>query len=240
MPRSSNQNWRSRFSDKLGFEPLEGYGCTETGPVVAVNLPDPVTARGGRTVPGNRPGTVGIPLPGTAVRVVDPETGADLPVGSEGLIHVKGPQIMVGYLNRPEETARVLRDGWYNTGDLGCVDEDGFLKITDRLSRFSKIGGEMVPHQKVESAIIEASGGDEQHIAVTSVPDAKRGERLAVVYSDLAGKEPEEVCRALQAIDDAATLDPVGRTTSSGSRPCRSSGPANSTSGICARSPSRP
>lgn len=184
--------------EKLGIDPLEGYGCTETGPVVAVNVPDPVTTRDGRSVPGHRPGTVGQPLPGTAVRTVDPETGADLPTGSEGLIHIKGPQVMAGYLNRPDATARVLRDGWYNTGDLGLVDEDGFLKITDRLSRFSKIGGEMVPHQRVEAAILEAVGGDESQVAVTSLPDPKRGERLVVLYTNLGAKQPEDVCRALQ------------------------------------------
>jgi acyl-[acyl-carrier-protein]-phospholipid O-acyltransferase / long-chain-fatty-acid--[acyl-carrier-protein] ligase len=179
----------------LGIEPLEGYGCTETAPVVAVNVPH--KARG-RDIIGNRPGTVGMPLPGTAIKTTDPETGADLPRGSEGAIHVKGPQVMVGYLDRPESTAKVLKDGWYATGDLGLLDADGFLTITDRLSRFSKIGGEMVPHQGVESAILEATGADEQAMAVTSLPDPRRGERLAVVYTDL-GVEPAEVCRRLVA-----------------------------------------
>ncbi len=105
---------------------------------------------------------------------------------------------MVGYLNRPDATARVLRDGWYETGDLGFVDADGFLTITDRLSRFSKIGGEMVPHTKVESALIEATGTDENRLAVTSLPDPKRGERLCVVHTDL-GMTPAEVVRRLIA-----------------------------------------
>ena len=77
------------------------------------------------------------------------------------MIVVKGPQVMAGYLNRPEATAKVLKDGWYTTGDLGYVDADGFLKITDRLSRFSKMAGEMVPHGAVEAAIREATGVDE-------------------------------------------------------------------------------
>ncbi len=86
---------------------------------------------------------------------------------------------MVGYLNRPEKTAEVLKDGWYNTGDIATVDEDGFLRITDRLSRFSKIGGEMVPHIKVEEKLHELLGADGQVLAVTAIPDEKKGERLS-------------------------------------------------------------
>ena len=168
---------------KLGIEAMEGYGCTETGPVVAVNIPKTRERPGQPSRDGHRAGTVGLPLPGTAVKTVDPETGADLPIGQEGLIHVRGPQIMAGYLDRPEETAKVLKDGWYDTGDVGLVDPDGFLKITDRLSRFAKIGGEMVPLRKIEAAILEASGREEGSLAVVAVPDPKRGERLVVVHS---------------------------------------------------------
>jgi acyl-[acyl-carrier-protein]-phospholipid O-acyltransferase / long-chain-fatty-acid--[acyl-carrier-protein] ligase len=182
--------------EKLGIDVLEGYGCTETGPVVAVNIPYDKKTADGRTVMAIRPGTVGMPLPGTMIKTVDVESGADLPRGGVGLVHVKGPQVMAGYLNRVEATAAVLKGGWYNTGDLGCVDEDGFLTITDRLSRFSKIGGEMVPHLKVEAAIVEATAAAENAVAVTAVPDAKRGERLVVVYTDL-GAEPAEVHRRL-------------------------------------------
>jgi acyl-[acyl-carrier-protein]-phospholipid O-acyltransferase / long-chain-fatty-acid--[acyl-carrier-protein] ligase len=181
---------------KLGIEPLEGFGCTETAPVIAVNVPQQKRTVDGRTVAGNRPGTVGMPLPGTAIKTIDPETGAELPRGKEGVILVKGPQVMVGYLNRPEATAKVLHDGWYTTGDLGYLDADGFLKITDRLSRFSKIAGEMVPHLGVESAIQEATGAQEQSVAVTSLADARRGERLAVLYTDL-GMTPEDVYKRL-------------------------------------------
>jgi acyl-[acyl-carrier-protein]-phospholipid O-acyltransferase / long-chain-fatty-acid--[acyl-carrier-protein] ligase len=169
----------------LGIEPLEGYGCTELSPVVAVNVPDPVTLPDGRTIDGNRPGTVGLPVPGTRIKTIDPETGADLPEGTEGLIAVKGVQVMTGYLHNPDATSRVVKDGWYCTGDLGYVDPDGFLKITDRLSRFSKIGGEMVPHLNLESMIMELAGVDEHQIAVTGVPDAKSGERLCVLYTEL-------------------------------------------------------
>ncbi len=184
--------------DKIHLEPLEGYGTTEMSPVAAVNVPFDVTLPDGRVVPGNRPGTVGRLLPGTAVKTIDPETDADLPRGSEGMVLVKGPQIMQGYLDRPDATAKVLRDGWYNSGDLGFLDADGFLRITGRLSRFSKIAGEMVPHLGVESALMEAAGVDEMALAVTSVPDDKRQERLIVVHTKLA-IPPAEVCKKLLA-----------------------------------------
>jgi acyl-[acyl-carrier-protein]-phospholipid O-acyltransferase/long-chain-fatty-acid--[acyl-carrier-protein] ligase len=180
----------------LGIEPLEGYGCTELSPVVAVNVPREVVWPDGHKVHGNRLGTVGLPVPGTAIKTVDPDSGADLPAGAEGVIAVKGPQVMVGYLNRPDATAEVIRAGWYLTGDLGYVDPDGFLKITDRISRFSKIAGEMVPHVKIESAIIDATGVEENHLAVVGVPDVKHGERLIVLYTDL-GTSPADVHKRL-------------------------------------------
>jgi len=107
------------------------------------------------------------------------------PVGVDepGLLLVRGPNIMQGYLNKPEKTADVLRDGWYNTGDIARLDEDGFLKITDRLSRFSKIGGEMVPHIKVEDLLQELAGASEQTFVVTAIPDEKKGERLIVLHT---------------------------------------------------------
>lgn len=204
--------------DKLNIEPIEGYGCTELSPVVAVNVPHDKVLHDGRTVYGNRLGTVGLPLPGTAIRVVDPETGAESPRGTEGMILVAGPQVMVGYLNRPDATRKVINDGWYTTGDLGYIDPDGFLKITDRLSRFSKIGGEMVPHMLVEAAIQEVTGANEQNVAVTSLPDPHRGERLCVLYTDL-GMPPQEVYRRLTAgklprlwipaIDDFTAIDAI-------------------------------
>jgi acyl-[acyl-carrier-protein]-phospholipid O-acyltransferase/long-chain-fatty-acid--[acyl-carrier-protein] ligase len=182
----------------LNIEPMEGYGTTELSPVVAVNVPVPMVLPDGREVHGNRPGTVGLPLPGTSIKTVDPETGEDLPPGVCGVIAVKGPQVMVGYLNRPEATAKVIKDGWYITGDLGYVDPDGFLKITDRMSRFSKIAGEMVPHLGVESAIMEVTGVDEHHVAVTGLPDSKHGERICVLHTDL-GMSPDDVYKALLA-----------------------------------------
>ena len=185
----------------IDVDPLEGYGTTELSPVVAVNVNYDLTLRDGRKVKGNRFGTVGMPLPGTEVKTVDPETEADLPLGATGLIWVRGPQVMVGYLNRPDATSKVVKDGWYNTGDLGYVDSDGFLRITDRLSRFSKMAGEMVPHMGVESAIQNALGVPEPCVAVTALPDPKRGERLFVLYSPDMPVSPAEVVTRLQATD---------------------------------------
>ena len=169
------------FEDHFGIRPLEGYGCTECSPVVAVNTYD-FRAAYFRQV-GAKRGTIGHPLPGIGVRILDPETGESLPVDKPGLLLVRGPNIMVGYLNRPEKTAEVLRDGWYNTGDIAAVDEDGFLRITDRLSRFSKIGGEMVPHIRVEEKLHELLQADGQVLAVTAIPDEKKGERLVVIHT---------------------------------------------------------
>jgi acyl-[acyl-carrier-protein]-phospholipid O-acyltransferase/long-chain-fatty-acid--[acyl-carrier-protein] ligase len=169
------------FEDQFGIRPLEGYGTTECAPAVAVSVPD--FRAPGFYQPGARRGFVGQPLPGVAVRIVDTESFEPLPPGSPGMLLVKGPNVMRGYLGREDLTRSVMRDGWYVTGDVALVDEDGFLKITDRLSRFSKIGGEMVPHGRVEEALHQASGAREQVFAVTSVPDERKGERLAVLHT---------------------------------------------------------
>jgi acyl-[acyl-carrier-protein]-phospholipid O-acyltransferase / long-chain-fatty-acid--[acyl-carrier-protein] ligase len=169
------------FEDHFGIRPLEGYGATECAPVVAVNIFD---FRGpGIHQVGGRLGTIGHPLPGMTVRIVDPDTGAPLPTGTPGMLLVKGPNVMRGYLGRPEKTTEVLRDGWYTTGDIASVAEDGFLTITDRLSRFSKIGGEMVPHIKVEEKLHELADTSEQVFVVSAVPDEKKGERLIVLHT---------------------------------------------------------
>jgi acyl-[acyl-carrier-protein]-phospholipid O-acyltransferase/long-chain-fatty-acid--[acyl-carrier-protein] ligase len=168
------------FEDTFGIRPLEGYGCTECSPVVGVNTRD-FRAPGFRQV-GAKRGKIGHPLPGVSVRIVDPANDNPLPLGEPGLILVKGPNVMMGYWNKPEKTAEVLKDGWYNTGDIGVMDEDGFITITDRLSRFSKIGGEMVPHIKVEERLHECAESVEQVFAVTGVPDGKKGERLVVLH----------------------------------------------------------
>jgi acyl-[acyl-carrier-protein]-phospholipid O-acyltransferase/long-chain-fatty-acid--[acyl-carrier-protein] ligase len=168
------------FEETFGIRPLEGYGCTECGPAVAVNTHD-FRSAGFRQV-GAKRGKIGHPLPGVSVRIVDPQSFGPLPVGQPGLLLVRGPNIMQGYLGRPDKTAEVLREGWYVTGDIAALDDDGFLQITDRLSRFSKIGGEMVPHIKVEERLHELAGVTEQTFAVAGVPDEKKGERLVVLH----------------------------------------------------------
>jgi acyl-[acyl-carrier-protein]-phospholipid O-acyltransferase/long-chain-fatty-acid--[acyl-carrier-protein] ligase len=169
------------FEDRFGIRPLEAYGCTECSPAVTVNARDFRAARFRQV--GAKRGSIGRPLPGMTVRIVDPETQQPLPLGQNGLLLVRGPNVMKGYLNRPEKTAEVLRDGWYNTGDIAEEDEDGFIRVTDRLSRFSKIGGEMVPHIKVEDKLHEIAGITEQVFAVTSAPDEKKGEKLVVLHT---------------------------------------------------------
>jgi acyl-[acyl-carrier-protein]-phospholipid O-acyltransferase/long-chain-fatty-acid--[acyl-carrier-protein] ligase len=169
------------FEDRFGLRPLEGYGCTECSPVVTVNTRD-FRAPGFRQV-GAKRGRIGHPLPGVSVRIMDPETLAPLPPGQAGLLLTRGPNVMQGYLGNPGKTAEVLRDGWYATGDIASIDEDGFVTITDRLSRFSKIGGEMVPHIKVEEKLQELAGATEQSFVVTGVPDGKKGERLVVLHT---------------------------------------------------------
>jgi acyl-[acyl-carrier-protein]-phospholipid O-acyltransferase/long-chain-fatty-acid--[acyl-carrier-protein] ligase len=171
------------FKEKFGVDLLEGYGCTEMAPIVAVSVPD--AGDKGQRQRGWQPGSVGHPLPGVAAKVVDPETGEGPLFGKDGLLLVKGPNRMAGYLDEPEKTADVMRDGWYVTGDIATIDDAGFIRITDRLSRFSKIGGEMVPHMKVEDEV--RSLLSEQHgCVVTGIPDPVKGERLVVFYTDPA------------------------------------------------------
>lgn len=182
------------FEDRFGIRPLEGYGATECSPVVAVNTRD-FRAAGFRQV-GAKRGRIGRPLPGISVRIVDPDTQEPVSLGTPGLLLVRGPNVMQGYLGKPEKTAEVLTDGWYVTGDIGTEDEDGFLTITDRLNRFSKIGGEMVPHIKVEEQLHELAGATEQKFVVTGVPDGKKGERLVVLHT-LAPDELNSVLEKL-------------------------------------------
>ncbi len=142
------------FEDAFGIRPMEGYGLTECSPVVAVNSFD--WREPGYFQPGSRRGYVGQPLPGVLVNVVSNETGQTLGPDEQGLVLVKGPNVMRGYLGRDDLTKAAFRDGWYVTGDQGLLSEDGFLKITGRLSRFSKIGGEMVPHVLIEEILNDA------------------------------------------------------------------------------------
>ncbi len=190
------------FEDTFGIRPLEGYGCTECSPAVTVNTRD-FRAAQFRQV-GAKRSSIGHPLPGISVRIVNPETFASVPQGETGLLLVRGPNVMQGYLNRPDKTAEVLRDGWYNTGDIAAMDEDGFIRITDRMSRFSKIGGEMVPHIKVEDKLHEIIGATEQTFAVTAVPDERKGERLIVLHT-LANDKLQD-CLAQLAKSDLPQL----------------------------------
>jgi len=163
------------FKAQFGIELTEGYGCTEMSPVVAVN-----TAHAGVARP-SKPGSVGRPVKGVFAKIVSQHTGDGPLIGEDGLLLVKGDSLMLGYLGEPERTAEAIRDGWYMTGDIASIDQDGFITITDRLSRFSKIAGEMVPHLKIEDAINEVLG--EAAAAVTAVPDDARGERLVAFYT---------------------------------------------------------
>ncbi len=185
------------FEAKFGVRPVEGYGCTETAPLVSVNIP-PSRSLTAEQV-DRKEGTVGRPIPGVAAKTLDLDTGVELGTGQPGMLLVKGPNIMKGYLDRPELTREVIRDGWYVTGDIALIDEDGFIKITGRESRFSKIGGEMVPHIQIEEMLDELIGSAEEgelRIAVTAVPDRRKGERLIVLHTQLE-QTPAELCKKL-------------------------------------------
>ncbi len=182
------------FQEAFGIGLLEGYGCTEMAPVVSANRPDVVLE--GCTQVGTKPGSVGHPIPGVAAKVVDQHTGEGPLWNRDGLLLVKGPNLMSGYLHQPARTAEVIKDGWYVTGDIARIDDDGFIFITDRLSRFSKIGGEMVPHIKIEDAINDILG--ELASAVTSVPCDIKGEKLIVFYTRL-NVAPSEIWTQLNA-----------------------------------------
>jgi len=187
----------AEFEAKFGVRPVEGYGTTELSPVVSVNVPpsrdltDPPV--------GVREGTIGQPLDGLEAKVIDPDTGEDLPNPKQGILCIRGQSVMKGYLDQPELTAKVIRDGWYVTGDMATIDEDGFIRITGRISRFSKIGGEMVPHIGIEEKILEMVEPDENgdpHVAVSAVPDVKKGERILVLHTDIS-MTPEAICQEL-------------------------------------------
>lgn len=184
---------RTQFTERYRVPLLEGYGCTELGPAVAFNQPD-VTAKGA-TETRTRDGSVGRALPGIEVFTIDPATRQRIPPDSEGLLVVRSPARMTGYLDRPELTAKAIIDNGYDTGDIGRVDADGFIFITGRLARFAKIGGEMVPLDHVEELISAAAlalAGSQpadtpaHEVAVAAVPDAGRGERLVILHTGLA------------------------------------------------------
>jgi len=182
------------FEERFGLRPIEGYGATECSPVIAASTL--TVRRPGVFQRGHRRGSVGQPLPGIAVRVVDPETNEPRPVGTSGMLLVRGANVFAGYLGRPDLTKQVLVDGWYVTGDVAIVDEDGFVTITDRLARFSKIGGEMVPHGRVEEALHHAASTDLPMFVVTALPDEKKGERLVVIHT----ADPARIAQILERV----------------------------------------
>jgi acyl-[acyl-carrier-protein]-phospholipid O-acyltransferase/long-chain-fatty-acid--[acyl-carrier-protein] ligase len=185
------------YEEKFGVRPVEGYGTTELSPLVSVNVPPSRSLDDSQV--DCKEGSVGRPVPGVSAKITDLDTGEELSAGQTGMLWIKGPNVMKGYLGRDDLTAKVTEDGWYTTGDVALVDEDGFIHITGRQSRFSKIGGEMVPHIQVEEALAMAIGPDDEgaiRVAVTAVPDEKKGERLIVLHTEI-DKTPEELRRAL-------------------------------------------
>ncbi|MGL1921045.1 MAG: acyl-[ACP]--phospholipid O-acyltransferase [Hyphomicrobiales bacterium] len=181
LPHATRELFENRFHKTL----LEGYGCTETTPVASCNIPDSLDTQYWTVQQGNRLGTVGLALPGTTFRIVDPESMETLPIGEAGLILIGGTQIMKGYLNEPEKTeqAIVTLDGirFYKTGDKGQLDEDGFLTIVDRYSRFAKLGGEMVSLADLEQRVRDALSIQETPLIATALPDERKGEKLILL-----------------------------------------------------------
>jgi 1-acyl-sn-glycerol-3-phosphate acyltransferase len=185
------------FEEKFGVRPVEGYGCTELSPLVSVNVPPSRSPRTGEM--DLKEGSVGRPVPGVSAKVVDLETGRELGTNQPGMLLITGPNVMKGYLGRDDLTASVMHDGWYETGDIARIDEEGFIFITGRESRFSKIGGEMVPHIQIEEALNHVVPGRDEGVqvfAVTAVPDEKKGERLIAVHTPIS-LTPQEVQKLL-------------------------------------------
>lgn len=180
-----------------GRTPREGYGLTETSPVLAVNQPDPAQGPGASAPQtGGCSGSVGRLLPGVSYRLFDPETGEG--AAERGVLAVRGVNVFQGYFERPEATAEAFRDGWLVTGDVVRVNGQGFIIIEGRLSRFSKIGGEMVPHGTVEEVLMRAfppAGGGTGHVIV-ALSDRVKGEQLVLITE--AKLEPEWVRAALE------------------------------------------
>ena len=186
------------FEKRFGVRPLEGYGATECSPVISVNVPD--VEFDGLKQQGSLEGSVGRPLPNLLTRIVDPESGEPVESGSTGLLWVKGPSVMHGYVKNPEKTREVLVEGWYNTGDIVKQDENGFITITDRLTRFSKLAGEMVSHSAVEQALQETIDCTPDQLAVTGIADEKKGEKLIVIYQNSLG-DSEAFQEAVREMD---------------------------------------
>jgi acyl-[acyl-carrier-protein]-phospholipid O-acyltransferase/long-chain-fatty-acid--[acyl-carrier-protein] ligase len=179
---------RDAFKLKFNKDIYEGYGATETTPVASVNIPDTLDVNYWQVQSGNKTGTVGLPLPGSSFRIVDPVTLAELPTNEDGLILIGGTQLMQGYLNDEEKTNEVIVEiegnRWYKTGDKGHLDEDGFLTIVDRYSRFAKLGGEMISLTAVEEQIRTALQKPELELVAVNLPDEKKGEKIILVLAE--------------------------------------------------------
>ena len=180
------QKLAEAFSEKFGKKVMEGYGLTETSPVSNVNIPNVDTRNNEQLIPSERLGSVGQFLPGVAVRITDTNDDTPIPINQSGMIWLKGSNVFKEYLHLPDQTNEVIKDKWFRTGDIGRVDEDGFLFIEGRLSRFSKIGGEMVPHETIEAHVNKALDYDsdaEKKITIVGVPDEAKGEALVMLSS---------------------------------------------------------
>ena len=183
---------KEAFRLKFGLEIYEGYGATETTPVASVNMPNILDPDTLKEFSFNKVGSVGMPLPGTIIKIVDLNTLEELPVGEDGLILIGGGQVMKGYLNDPEKTAEVIAElngvRYYKTGDKGHIDENGFVTIVDRYSRFAKIGGEMISLGAVEENIAQVLNDENQFVAV-SVEDDKKGENIVLLVKSALSLE---------------------------------------------------
>ena len=184
-----------KYYEMTGLAISEGFGSTELSPIVAINIASSVSDLGTKVA---KKGSIGPALTGICVKIVDPETFELRGENCDGLLIVKGAIVMKGYLNNPEKTAEVIRDGWYITGDIGHMDRSGFITITGRFSRFSKIAGEMVPHELVEREINNILLPDRRVIAVGGASDARRGEKLLVFYCDETLVKPGELVKQLR------------------------------------------
>ena len=169
-----------KFTKMTNLTIAEGYGCTELSPIVSINVANSISKLGTSI---GKSGSIGTSMPGIATKIVDPDTFETMLPDTDGLLLVKGPNIMQGYLKDPEKTAEVMHDGWYITGDIAQMNASGHITITGRMSRFSKVAGEMVPHELIEKEINEIIQATECCIGICGVEDEKKGEKLIVFYS---------------------------------------------------------
>lgn len=198
------------FLERFHLNIMQGYGLTETTPAANLNQPHPpMVTSTNEPQAGRRDGSVGRLVPGMSARIVDPDTWTELPLDATGMVLLRGANVFAGYLNDEEKTQSAFRDGWFVTGDLGRFDEEGFLYIEGRLSRFSKIGGEMVPHGTIEQKLLEVFGLEhlETYAAVVmGAPDAAKGESLVLLTT--IALDPAEVRERLLAAGFAALWIP--------------------------------